>query len=416
MKKLALPLAVVFALVAVTVALAAGLLNLPTGPVSVSHGDWNQGVLGGTIDITLSGIGAGYDITNGTYVGWCTEDNFQDDFDGTVTLYDSTDPALPAIIAGPWDKVNYLLNHKNGTKEEVQAAIWLLTGGNSYTFPVTAAAQAMYNAAVANGAGFVPAPGQIVAVIVFTDGFGPTGYQETMIEVTVPSTCTDSDGDGVCDNDDNCASTYNPGQEDMDKDGVGDACDNCKATANPGQEDMDKDGVGDACDNCKATANPGQEDMDKDGVGDACDNCKATANPGQQDSDNDGIGDACEATNPGTGTPGYWKNHPEAWPVNSITIGEDTWTKAQAIALISMPDGDKTYTLFRAYVSAYLNGLIGNDTSCVASTMTAAYNWLNTYEPGSGVKASSNAWEMGEPLYKILDNYNNGLLCAPHRN
>ena len=23
------------------------------------------------------------------------------------------------------------------------------------------------------------------------------------------------------------------------------------------------------------------------------------------------------ASNPGTGTPGYWKNHPEAWPVSS---------------------------------------------------------------------------------------------------
>jgi len=26
-------------------------------------------------------------------------------------------------------------------------------------------------------------------------------------------------------------------------------------------------------------------------------------------------------TAPGTGTPGYWKNHPEAWPVEEITIG-----------------------------------------------------------------------------------------------
>jgi hypothetical protein len=25
-------------------------------------------------------------------------------------------------------------------------------------------------------------------------------------------------------------------------------------------------------------------------------------------------------SNPGTGTPGYWKNHPEAWPIPGITI------------------------------------------------------------------------------------------------
>ena len=31
---------------------------------------------------------------------------------------------------------------------------------------------------------------------------------------------------------------------------------------------------------------------------------------------------------PGTGTPGYWKNHPEAWPTGSITVGGVTYMKA----------------------------------------------------------------------------------------
>jgi hypothetical protein len=52
----------------------------------------------------------------------------------------------------------------------------------------------------------------------------------------------------------------------------------------------------------------------------------------------------------------------------------------------------------------------------VADTLAAASNWLDTYEPGSKVKASSAAWKMGEPLYLTLDAYNNGVLCAPHRN
>jgi hypothetical protein len=34
---------------------------------------------------------------------------------------------------------------------------------------------------------------------------------------------------------------------------------------------------------------------------------------------------------PGTGTPGYWKNHPEAWPVQTVTVGGVSYTKAQAI-------------------------------------------------------------------------------------
>jgi hypothetical protein len=124
---------------------------------------------------------------------------------------------------------------------------------------------------------------------------------------------------------------------------------------------------------------------------------------------------------PGTGTPGYWKNHPEAWPVDSITIGEQTFTKAQAIDLMTQGEAqtgkgaDKALTLFRAYVAAYLNGLIGNETSCIDSTMVSAYNWLNLYNVPGQVLAKSDAWKVGNPLNTTLDDYNNGLLCAPHR-
>jgi hypothetical protein len=117
---------------------------------------------------------------------------------------------------------------------------------------------------------------------------------------------------------------------------------------------------------------------------------------------------------PGTGTPGYWKNHPEAWPVDSITIGGVTYAKADAIAIMQMPvAGDKTYTMFDALVAAKLNVLIGNSSSCIADTIAAADAWMATYGPvGHGVSASSAAWKLGEPLYYQLDQYNNGYLCA----
>jgi hypothetical protein len=72
-------------------------------------------------------------------------------------------------------------------------------------------------------------------------------YAILVLQRSIGGACTDSDGDGVCDDVDNCVSTPNPNQEDRDGDGVGDACDNCIDTPNPGQEDSDGDGVGDAC-------------------------------------------------------------------------------------------------------------------------------------------------------------------------
>lgn len=71
----------------------------------------------------------------------------------------------------------------------------------------------------------------------------------------------DGDGDGLCDELDNCPYEPNPEQGDLDGDAIGDACD----------PDADADGVGVETDNCPLVWNPGQEDVDDDGLGDACD-------------------------------------------------------------------------------------------------------------------------------------------------
>ena len=119
---------------------------------------------------------------------------------------------------------------------------------------------------------------------------------------------------------------------------------------------------------------------------------------------------------PGTATPGYWKNHPEAWPVSEITIGCREYIKDEAISWMWCPvRGDKTITMFRALVAAKLNVLIGNDDSCIACTIRVADWWMRCHPVGSEVKANSRAWKLGELLYSRLDDYNNGELCAPPR-
>ena len=98
---------------------------------------------------------------------------------------------------------------------------------------------------------------------------------------------TDTDGDGVADDKDNCPKDKNKDQLDTDGDGKGDVCDG----------DDDGDGVADAADNCPLVENPEQADLDGDTVGDACDD----------DIDGDGIPndqDACPLEDPCSGAAG----------------------------------------------------------------------------------------------------------------
>lgn len=206
-------------MVAVALAATPPPLNLPAGAVTATYGNYlNESGWPAAFRVTFSGIGTGYSVSDSLdYLGWCLEDNHLIN-STTITLYSSYDPNLPANVATytdsntpavvanpsllgqpiPWDKLNYLLNHKpsgNGLetdRADTQAAIKLLIYGAS-TDPIPSGpALAAVADAQANGAGFVPAPGQVIAVILHIDGIDskegspPTGnYQEAIIELTV---------------------------------------------------------------------------------------------------------------------------------------------------------------------------------------------------------------------------------------
>ena len=164
--------------------------------------------------------------------------------------------------------------------------------------------------------------------------------------------------------------------------------------------------------------NTGADDtLDSDGVPDGVGNSVATLLlESTADVDTDFGFFTPTVAQPGTGTPGYWKNHPDAWPVSTLLVGGVSYTRDQAISWLDRVSKDKTTTLFSSLVSAMLNVKIGNDATCAASTITAANQWMATYGPvGRNVAAASFAWKVGEPLHRLLDNYNNGMLCAPHR-
>ncbi len=66
----------------------------------------------------------------------------------------------------------------------------------------------------------------------------PSGWTPCHYFPNFEATCADTDGDGVCDDDDNCPDDANADQADLDGDGVGDVCD----------PDIDGDGLPNYCD------------------------------------------------------------------------------------------------------------------------------------------------------------------------
>jgi hypothetical protein len=134
-------------------------------------------------------------------------------------------------------------------------------------------------------------------------------------------------------------------------------------------------------------------------------------------------GDYCPKGD-GTGTPGYWKNHSDAWPPGfEITFDECpvdplVLDKDAIIALMDGPvAGNKWITLFKAYVAALLNvEENGNCEPCCwwysdscGINLDTVYAWLAD-NCGTRVRANSDEWQYshGEAEYLCLDDYNNG--------
>ncbi|MEW5800904.1 MAG: SdrD B-like domain-containing protein [bacterium] len=170
--------------------------NLPT--VSASMKLYPSTI--NAFDTILSNIPDGYTVTNGTYPGWCADQQLGIRFLYTyqVILLSSYDLALPDYLQNSdWDKINYIINHKQGTVDDIQEAIWYFTDD---ILPSTAEGQAMVDDALMNGWHFCPEPGQVAAVIcaiLDADGEFDTTVQSSFIEVTVPSSCNGSIGDFV---------------------------------------------------------------------------------------------------------------------------------------------------------------------------------------------------------------------------
>jgi uncharacterized repeat protein (TIGR01451 family) len=111
---------------------------------------------------------------------------------------------------------------------------------------------------------------------------------------------------------------------------------------------------------------------------------------------------------------GYWKNHPAAWPVEEIRIGNVTYTKEEALAILWRANAkDATRMLAAQLIAAKLNRLIG---------VSASFDYCHKHVNIDDVIADADAFLVKHPLGSdprcadrekalmlkdILDAYNN---------
>jgi hypothetical protein len=110
---------------------------------------------------------------------------------------------------------------------------------------------------------------------------------------------------------------------------------------------------------------------------------------------------------------GYWKNHPDAWPVTSLMLGNVTYDQQQLLDILHQPvRGNGLLILAHQEIAAKLNIANGADGSCIAQTLAdadALIGDLVVPPVGDGYLRPRDA----SPLAEVLDQYNEGMLCAP---
>jgi hypothetical protein len=117
-----------------------------------------------------------------------------------------------------------------------------------------------------------------------------------------------------------------------------------------------------------------------------------------------------------TFTQGYWKNHPEVWVGQSVTLGSTNYTQAQLLSIFGRPvKGNGLVSLSHQLIAAKLNIAAGADPTDAAAAIAAAdalIGGLVVPPIGSGYLAPSST----ASLTTALDNYNNGVTGPGHCN
>jgi hypothetical protein len=141
---------------------------------------------------------------------------------------------------------------------------------------------------------------------------------------------------------------------------------------------------------------------------------------------NRGVGDSGQSVELGasedcTLTQGYWKNHSDAWPVDSLTIGGTTYSKDELLAILWTPTtGDASLILGHQLIAALLNGAAGASVPPEVETALAdADAWMAANKDADGklpygTPKTGAAHDEAVALSATLDSYNQGTIGPGH--
>ncbi|MCC6622104.1 MAG: hypothetical protein IT385_12650 [Deltaproteobacteria bacterium] len=118
-----------------------------------------------------------------------------------------------------------------------------------------------------------------------------------------------------------------------------------------------------------------------------------------------------------THTQGFWKNHPYAWMLDSVELGDVVYTAAEALALFDVvPHGDGTIQVAHQLIAAKLNVALGAHGPGLAQLIDAADAFLTLHPFGSGVVSGPEKVE-ADALNMALTTFNEGnregVVCLP---
>ena len=113
-----------------------------------------------------------------------------------------------------------------------------------------------------------------------------------------------------------------------------------------------------------------------------------------------------------TYTTTYWRINPEAWLIENVVIGNNSFTKAEAIEILETAAQDEKTALLQQFFAALLNTLKGADARDIEPILLNASDWINGHSTGMAISATDQ--QQALLFTQTLFEYNNGGLGPGH--